>query len=338
MNILVVFGTRPEYLKVKPILAAAKGNSNHVFKSLFIKQHTDIIDFKNYDFSIDLSNSRDSRDNRLNNIISDICSKTYDIFSQFDAILVQGDTATTLGASLSAFNLRKSVFYVESGLRTLDRENPFPEEVYRRCVSHLAKTHFCPTEVSKQNLLKDLIDESNIHVVGNTAIDNLVDINYRYGDTVLITLHRRENQPIIREWLQQIDLLASQNTHLKFIFLVHPTPEIKNASKSLKSVRCSAPLEHDGLIDVLKDARIVITDSGGLVEEASFLKKKSIVCRKTTERPEGIKTGHLIMCENPQKLVDTFNSIKDDYKVYEKSPYGDGTAGKQIVKILNNYD
>ncbi len=329
MNILVVYGTRPEYLKVKNIISLGK------FKSLHVKQHNDIIDFGTPDFSIELENKSN---NRLNDIFSEVISKSGSIIDQFDYVLIQGDTATVAAIAITSFNCKKKIIYLESGLRTNDLKNPFPEEGYRQFVARLADIHLCPTELSRANLVNENIDPQTIHVVGNTSLDNLITIkgNSIYDDKVLITLHRNENLHIMKDWVNAILEVSLKFPNLEFIFPAHLNPIIQESVEMLREyVKVTKPMEHSELLNLLKDTKFIITDSGGLQEEASFLNKKAIVCRKTTERPEGILTNHIILCEHPELLVDNVTKVMNNFKVNNECPYGDGKSSERIIEILS---
>lgn len=329
MKILAIYGTRPEYLKIKPLIIKSKG----LIKTCFIKQHTNIIDFGKSDFSIEIENTCT---NRLNSIFSEIFLKAEAYISQFDAILIQGDTATVAASALVAYHLKKKIIYLESGLRTYDLENPYPEEGYRQMVSRIADINLCPTKLSAKNLKKEKTNGS-IHIVGNTSLDNLIKLKHEttYGDKVLITLHRNENLFILKNWLTAIDEFAKNNKDLKFIFPAHPNPHILEQTKILKNIEVVSPLEHIEFLNILKKCKFVITDSGGIQEEASFLNKKVIVCRKTTERPEGINSGHIILCEEPLKFNKIAEITKQNYSINTKCPYGNGKSSKKILKLLN---
>lgn len=330
-KILIIYGTRPEYLKIKPIL---KNNDGLLLKSLHIKQHHDIINFGNPDYTIDIENSSVDR---LNNLFSEITKKLGVVIKDFDSILIQGDTATVAASALCAFNLKKQIIYLESGLRSFDLDNPYPEEGYRQIVARISSIHLCPTNLSKYNLIKENIKKP-IHVVGNTCLDNLLEYkqNVNYLNKVLITLHRNENIALINRWIISIDAIAKKYPEIEFIFPVHLNPIIQKASKKSKYIKLINPLEHNDLINLMKDCKLIITDSGGIQEEASFLNKKIIVCRKTTERPEGISTGHINLCDSPDKLLDIFDLLVYNYSINKESPYGDGYASQKIIKILQN--
>jgi UDP-N-acetylglucosamine 2-epimerase (non-hydrolysing) len=332
MNIIAIFGTRPEYLKIKPVIAASKNK----IKTLFVKQHTNIINFGENDFSIEIENTCT---NRLNNIFEQIFKKIEPIISQFDAVLIQGDTATVAASAMAAYHLKKKIIYLESGLRTYDLENPYPEEGYRQIVSRIADVNLCPTKLSAKNLKKEKV-KGKILTVGNTALDNLISYKKytNYHNKVLVTLHRNENLPIIKNWLHEIDKIAEKNKDIEFIYPVHPNPIIKTEADKCKYIKKIEPLQHIELLSILKDCKFVITDSGGIQEEACFLNKKIIVCRKTTERPEGINTGHIHLCSKPQNLNSEFLKINNNFVISKKCPYGNGKSSQKILKILNNED
>ncbi len=331
-KIIAIYGTRPEFLKIKPLIKA----SNNEIKTCFIKQHTDIIDFGAFDFSIEINNNCE---NRLNSIFEQIFLKAETIISQFDAVLIQGDTATVAASAFVAYHLKKKVIYLESGLRSHDLDNPYPEEGYRQVVARLADINLCPTRLSARNLKNEKV-KGEIHVVGNTALDNIVKYKNQtsYGNNVLITLHRNENLFFIKDWLKAIDSFAAENKDLNFIMPVHPNPLIKEAIQlcNNNNINLLNPISHEALINILKDSKFVITDSGGIQEEASFLDKKIIVCRKTTERPEGIKSGHTILCIKPDELKAICFNINKNYQINSKCPYGKGNSSNIIIKLLNN--
>ena len=328
MKTLLVYGTRPEYLKVKPILLADKN-----IDSLFVKQHTDIIDFGNSNHSISVDTTTGDR---LNDIFQQIFLKASSIIKKYDKIVIQGDTATVAGIAITSYNLNKKIYYVESGLRSFDLENPYPEEGYRQMVSRIAYVNFCPTSISAKNLKEEKV-LGKTFIVGNTVLDNLLKYKEQsiYGYKVLVTLHRSENICILDKWLNEIENLAKKYKNLQFILPVHPNPKIKSATKNLEYIKCIKPLEHKDLINILKESLLVITDSGGIQEEGCFLNKKVIVCRKVTERPECISTGHIKLCQEPKDLNSIFELQKENFIINKDCPYGDGKSAQRIVKIIN---
>ena len=325
MNILICFGTRPEWLKVKPLIDVLDD-----YQLLFTGQHEDLLKDIKVDYKIDIKENL----NRLDQVVSD-CLLQFPA-GNFDCVLVQGDTASAFACAVAAFHRNKKIYYLEAGLRTYNLDHPYPEEGYRQMIARLADINLCPTSLSKDNLLHELV-KGDCYVVGNTVLDNLLPYKEKceYNNKVLITLHRRENHNLMHEWFQNIDNLAKENSDLEFIFPLHPNPKVQRHKHLLKNVNVIDPLSHPMLLDVLVKSKIVISDSGGLQEECSFFNKKIIVCRKTTERPEGKLSGHLIMCKSPQELCGIFDSLKDNYEIDAPCPYGDGYSSSEVKKILD---
>lgn len=331
-SILLCFGTRPEWLKIKPLIKILPQ-----YKILFIHQQNTTLYNILYNYEIKIESESK---NRLNNIISN-CLDQFPIDNNCDYVLVQGDTASSFGCALAAFHNSQKIIHLESGLRTHDLNNPYPEEGYRQMISRIANIHLCPTELAKQNLLKENIDSSKIFVVGNTSIDNIITYKDKcyYGDKILITLHRRENLPILRDWISKINQCVEEGCGInEYIWPLHPNPEIQKLKNLIHpKIKIVNPLNHEEMINLVIECKFIITDSGGLQEEGCFLNKKIIVCRKKTERPEGIETGHSFICEDPTKLLDIFKQIDRNpwIKTYQNyCPYGDGDSTEKIFKIL----
>jgi UDP-N-acetylglucosamine 2-epimerase (non-hydrolysing) len=328
MKILICYGTRPEYIKIKNFF---NYDTNINFEFLFVKQHQNLI-FGDYDYSIDIIDQV----NRLDSIFSSVMSEQISeiLNNEFDYVLVQGDTATAISIALSCYHRKIKVIHLESGLRTYDKDNPYPEEIYRQIISKIADIHLCPTENNLNNLLSEKTTGQKF-VVGNTVLDNLTNITTSYDNKVLVTIHRRENHSIIEDWFKFIDELAYENTDFEFLLPIHPNPNVKQHSNILKNVKVVDPLTHSELIDYLSKCKLCITDSGGIQEEGSFLNKKVIVCRKITERTESIGI-HSFICENPSNLKEIFYKIKNDFIISSGCPYGDGKSTEKIIKILEN--
>lgn len=329
-KIAIFYGTRPEYLKLKNIIRLIPSKKRDV---IFVGQHNELIHKNYFKKKIKLSNSNDK--NRLNSIISQITNKI-DI-NNYDYVIIQGDTATTFAVAISAFNTKRKIIYVESGLRTFDFNNPFPEEGYRQMISRIADIHLCPTELSKKNLIAEKTN-GKMFVSGNTSLDNLLlyKKNIEYTELVLITLHRRENLPLMPNWFLELNKISKKYKDIKFIFPIHKNIEIKKHMKILKNIKVIENLSHDKFMKIFVKAKLIITDSGGVQEEASFLNKKVIVCRKFTERPEGIESGHLQLCHHPKLLMNSFKKLNKNFRINKKSPYGDGRASKKIIKFLSS--
>jgi UDP-N-acetylglucosamine 2-epimerase (non-hydrolysing) len=326
-KIAIIYGTRPEYLKLKNIIKLLPSSKCDV---IFTGQHDKLI--KKNIFTNKITIKKKSKQ-RLNNIFIDILKKIN--LSNYYAVIVQGDTATACAAAISAFNNKKKIIYIESGLRSFDKKNPYPEEAYRELISRLADINFAPTNLSKKNLKNEKIS-GKIFVVGNTSLDNLVLYRKKatYSNVVLITIHRRENITLLYDWIKSLNILAKKYIDLNFIYPLHENPEIKKKIKYIRNIKTIDALDHNKMIKYLLKSKIVITDSGGIQEEASFFNKKVIVCRKTTERPEGVQSKHLYLCKKPEFLPKIFEKINKNYKVNMPCPYGDGKSSKRIVQIL----
>lgn len=329
MKLLICFGTRPEWIKLLPIISLLNKKD---YKLLFTGQHTDLLKHVQFDYSIKIDESN-SENNRLNQIISDCLNQFPD--DTFDGVMVQGDTSSAYACALAAFNRKIKVYHVEAGLRSYDLENPYPEEAYRQMISRISNVNFCPTILSHQHLTNEKVSGKSF-VAGNTALDNLIKYKNccEYTHKILVTLHRRENHNKLDMWFKELNCLARENPHLNFILPIHPNPNVQKHKNILKYVNVVEPMVHIDLIELMVKCKLIITDSGGLQEEGSFFNKKVIVCRETTERPEGIQSGHLYMCSHPNKLYPLFDMIKNDYIIDSYCPYGDGHAAQKIIDIL----
>lgn len=328
MTILVCFGTRPEWIKIKPLINKLD------CKLLFTGQHRDLVKDIDFDYTLYQNAKNHNRSNaRLNAVVED-CLSQFPSWEKFDYVLVQGDTATAFGCALAAFNLGIKVIHLEAGLRTRDLDNPYPEEGYRQMISRIASVNLCPTELAKENLIREGI--YGAHVVGNTVLDAVRQYKDQetYGNKVLVTLHRRENHELMANWFHEVETCAKMFPDLKFVLPLHPNPNVQKHKGLLQEVNVVDPMSHDDLIKTILESRFCITDSGGIQEEASFFNKKSIVCRKTTERSEGIDTGHVSLCKNPRDLIEMVTRFREDYTIEAPCPFGDGHSANRIKQLL----
>ena len=329
--ILISFGTRPEYIKIKPLLDAFKGNIE--YRLLFTGQHQDLLRHLEDDNLERLS--IETSKNRLDAIVSSILSQERSpSFKDVTHVLVQGDTTSAFAVALSGFHRKLRVIHLEAGLRTYDLENPYPEEFNRQAISRLANINLCPTELSAKNLKAEMVP-GEIHIVGNTVLDNLVSIKPQRGNHIVITMHRRENHDIMDKWFNALDTIAGQYPDLEFILPIHPNPSVYRLRDTLKHVKVVEPMEYEEFTKLLSTSRFVITDSGGLQEESSFFRKKCVVCRKTTERVEGMGVFSKL-CASPEHLKEAFEWAHEvpTPDVSVPCPYGDGTAAQKIAEIL----
>lgn len=339
MNILICYGTRPEYIKIKPLIEVLKGKIS--FKTLFTGQHTDLIGEHKPDYIINIKDG----DNRLDSIVQSILNCDSTIFNdpnEFEPIthvLVQGDTTSALAMCLAAFHRRLQIIHLEAGLRTYNLDAPYPEEANRQLISRLSNINLCPTEHNKENLIRENC-KGDCYVVGNTGLDNL--INYKnsisYKNKILVTLHRRENHKVIEQYFNFIYNIATANPKYSFVIPIHPNPNVKVHKNILsgKNIKVCDPIPYNDMINILASCKFIISDSGGIQEEAAFLNKRVIICRESTEREEGVSQGFHVMCKKPQFLPGMFAYISKNYKPNEKSicPFGDGHASEKILEIF----
>lgn len=323
--VLICFGTRPEFLKIKPILDILNRSE---YNLLFTGQHMDLLSGLDVEYSITI----DKTNNRLDSIVSTCLMQFPE--GDFSSILVQGDTASAFGCAVAAYHRHIPIYYLEAGLRSYDLEHPYPEEGYRQMISRISSVNFAPTTSSETNLLYEKVG-GKIYVVGNTALDNLLQYPHgTYSNQILITLHRRENHELMKDWFEIIESLAQEFQEYEFILPIHPNPNVQKHKSILKRVKVVEPLSHEDTINIIRNCRFIISDSGGIQEEGTFFNKKVIVCRKTTERPEGISTGHLVLCEHPSKLVDVFKIVNSEPYISKPCPYGDGKSAQRVKDIM----
>lgn len=335
MKILVCYGTRPEWIKIKPLLNAFKQQGIE-YRVLNVRQHTSLLEGNsevNYVLNIEDSSLNK---NRLDSIVGNIANIPQSAFYEITHILVQGDTATALMCSIAAFNRQIPIIHLEAGLRTHDLKNPYPEEAYRQMISRIASIHLCPTEQNALNLKSEHVN-GVISVVGNTVLDNLLELrnHISYGNEVLITLHRRENHDKINNWFEVMSLIATANPNIVYTLPIHPNPNVLKHKHLLKNVNIISALPYDQFLKRLIACRYLISDSGGIQEEASFLGKKVIVCRKITERPETVGLNS-ILCSEPSNLISTEEELKNNYIIEPNNTYGDGYSSIKIAKLLKN--
>ena len=325
-KILICFGTRPEWIKVKSLVDILPNA-----KLLFTGQHLDLLSTISTDYTIQIKENT----NRLDQVLSD-CMLGFPN-EDFDYVIVHGDTVSALGCALAAYSRGIKVVHLEAGLRSYDLKAPFPEEGYRQMISRIASINLAPTTLSANNLISERV-LGKVFIVGNSVLDNLINIKEacEYSDKVLVTLHRWENHQRMREWFQTVEDIAINNPELEFIIPLHPNPNVSKHRNIFKKVKVVNPLSHSEFINILVKCKVVISDSGGIQEEASFFNKKVIVCRATTERPEGIDSGHLHLCYTPEALPDLFSKLKDNFSINKPCPYGDGRTATKVKNILEN--
>jgi UDP-N-acetylglucosamine 2-epimerase (non-hydrolysing) len=371
LKILVIFGTRPEAVKLAPVIQQLKSTPELITRVCVTAQHREMLDQVLRLFhivpDIDLDIMRPNQ--ALPDLTAQILTSLIPILDteKPDWILVQGDTTTVMTAALAAFYRGIRVGHVEAGLRTGDKRQPFPEEINRRLTSVLADLHFAPTKLSRNNLLNEGVPRERILVTGNTVIDALNQISTQpapvevenwlqqwgivseHKRLVVITAHRRENfgEPIenICSALKTLANKYSRDTH--FVYPVHLNPQIQEPVnrllRGLSNLTLLAPVDYLPMVHLLKAATVVLTDSGGIQEEATGLGKPTLVLREKTERPEGVTAGVLkLVGTNTGMIVNETSHLLDDPAAWAKmahaaNPFGDGHAAERIVRAILDY-
>ncbi len=359
-TIMLVFGTRPEAIKMCPLINELKSRKNIKTVVCVTGQHRQMLDQVLSAFNVqpdyDLSIMKDKQ--TLFDITTNILNGIGDVLDDAkpDVVLVHGDTSTTFVTSLACFYKQIPVGHVEAGLRTYNIFSPYPEEFNRQAVGIIAKYNFSPTELSKQNLLNEGKDPESIYVTGNTAIDALkttVKEEYTHPELewakgsrlIMITAHRRENlgEPM-HNMFRAIRKVMDEHPDVKAIYPIHMNPIVRQAAdeelSGLDRIHIIEPLEVLDFHNFLAHSYMILTDSGGIQEEAPSLGKPVLVMRDTTERPEGIEAGTLKLVGTTEKVIyDNFKLLLENKEAYDKmskasNPYGDGFASKRIADIL----
>lgn len=364
IKVMMVFGTRPEAIKMAPLVLKLKADERFDEVTVVTAQHREMLDQvleifnikPDYDFNIMKKNQS------LEGITSKVMLKLANVITkeQPDIVLVHGDTTTSFAASLASFYQQRPIGHVEAGLRTWNKYSPFPEEMNRQMTDDLADIYFAPTKLSKENLLSEHHQAENIFITGNTAIDalqetvkdnyhhkvlDLIEPNHR---VILVTMHRRENQgePMRRVFKVMKEVVDSHDD-VEIIYPVHMSPKVQEVAHEILGndprIHLIAPLDVVDFHNLAKRSYFIMTDSGGVQEEAPALNKPVLVLRDTTERPEGVKAGTL-------KLVGTqvddvraaMLQLLEDKSAYDKmanakNPYGDGHASDRIMDAIAYY-
>jgi UDP-N-acetylglucosamine 2-epimerase (non-hydrolysing) len=359
-TILVVFGTRPEAIKMCPLVNVLKSRKSFKTVVCVSGQHRQMLDQVLSVFKVvpdyDLSIMQDKQ--TLFDITTNILSKVKKVIEEVvpDVVLVHGDTSTTFVTALACFYMQIPVGHVEAGLRTYEIYSPYPEEFNRQAVSIISKYNFAPTEAARQNLLSENKRDSSIFVTGNTAIDALkTTVRAEYTNEllswaagkklILITAHRRENigQPM-RNMFRAICRIINEHPEINVIYPVHKNPVVRELAYEYfgdsDRVKIIEPLDVVDFHNLMAHSYLILTDSGGIQEEAPSLGKPVLVMRDTTERPEGILAGTLkLVGTNEENIYTAFQTLLTDRIEYEKmskstNPYGDGFACQRIADIL----
>ena len=367
-NILFVFGTRPEVIKLAPVILELKkypDKYNVIICNTEQQKELSNQTLGYFNLKADINLGCMKPNQTLLEIQTRILTALNPVFAEnkIDATIVQGDTMTVLCGALASFYNKIPVFHVEAGLRSYDIYEPFPEEVMRQMTSRVADLHFAPTEKNRDALLKENISADKIHITGNTVIDALFCLSEetlnKAGEfyknegipiddkLVLITAHRRENHgERIDRIIKAITHLAEKYTDHTFVIPVHPNPNVKEKIHTrlghIKNIKLLTPLDYPYLVYLMKNAKLILTDSGGIQEEAPSFGCPTLVMRYETERQEGIDAGvSVLVGADYDKIVSLSENIlsdkKENTRLKAQNPYGDGTSAKKIEKIIADY-
>ncbi len=365
---LVIIGTRPEVIKMAPVIKQFAARAARFDQTVVITgQHREMcvpyLDL--FGIAPDWDLAIMQQDQTLDSIVGNILASLPRVLEQVkpDVVLVQGDTTSAFAAALAAFHRKIKVGHVEAGLRTGNKYNPFPEEINRALIGRVADFHFAPTTTARGNLLREGIAPENIHVTGNTSIDALqmilaasrgqdvpalAGMNLEKGRLIAVTTHRRENfgEPLVNI-LTALKEIVARYPDVQIVLPVHYNPNVRThvyrILDGVDRIKLIEPLEYRSFIRLLDRSYLVLTDSGGVQEEAPSLGKPVLVMRETTERPEGVEAGTArLVGTDTGKMVEAVSRLLDDENAYQAmacaaNPYGDGTAARRIADALEAF-
>ncbi len=364
IKVMSIFGTRPEAIKMAPLVKELEKRKNIESIVCVTAQHREMLDqvLETFDIKPDYDLNIMKQGQTLADVTTRALTGLEEVIKEArpDIVLVHGDTTTTFAGALAAFYNQVAIGHVEAGLRTDNKYSPYPEEMNRQMVDRLSDMYFAPTEISKNNLLKENINESKIYITGNTAIDAMsttVDKNYTHKELewikpgermILLTAHRRENlgEPM-RHIFKAIKRIVDEFDDVKVIYPIHMNPKVREVANEVfdgdDKVKLIEPLEVFDFHNFQNKSYIILTDSGGIQEEAPSLGKPVLVLRDTTERPEGISAGTLKLVGTDEDIIyEETKRLLTDSKEYERmskasNPYGDGHASERIVDAIVEY-
>ncbi len=371
LKVLSVFGTRPEAVKMAPVIKALENSPDIESIVCITAQHREMLDQVLALFNITPDIDLDLM--KKNQTLADLTARILQTLSpviqsvQPEWILAQGDTTTVMTTTLLGYYHQIKVGHIEAGLRTHNKWEPFPEEINRRIAGVVADLHFAPTQHSKENLLREGVPDDHIKVTGNTVIDALNEISSREPDSatksllaslgipskkklVLVTVHRRENfgEPMKRIFTAINKLAEKYKNDVQFVYPVHLNPKVQEPARQIlggtPNIQLIDPISYLQIIHIIKNALLVLTDSGGIQEEATAMHIPTLVLRNVTERPEGVEAGVLkLVGDDPETIMSEFSNLVDNPSVYStmaqiENPFGDGHAAKKIVDHILNYE
>lgn len=357
-----IFGTRPEAIKLVSLILAMRGRQEFDVKVIITAQHRQMLDpiLKHFSVKPDYDLNLMKHDQTLFQVTADAIEALEAPLKEIspDIVLVQGDTTTTFVGALASYYLKISVAHVEAGLRTGDKYRPFPEEMNRLLTTRLASLHFCPTQRAVQNLLHEGVDPASVFLTGNTGIDTLLRVAAEADEEadvlkkldphkklVLLTLHRRESFGLpIKRALSKIGEIVKARNDIQLVYPVHMNPNVKGPAEEIlggiPNVILIPPVDYIPFVSLLKRAYLILTDSGGIQEEAPSLGVPALVLREVTERQEAVEAGTAILVgTDPDKISANMLRLLDNPEEHDKmsgisNPFGDGRACERIIEIL----
>lgn len=356
-TIICMIGTRPEVIKMVPVIRALKASTWAKCVVVVTAQHRKLLDqmLQRFNVTVDYDLDLMQANQGLNQLIARMLPALEEIIQKEQpyAVLAQGDTATVFGAALAAFHTNISFGHIEAGLRTHNLEQPFPEEGYRQMVSRITRWNFAPTKSASQALQQEGISPEQIYVVGNTCIDTLLQTVKTHPAlsvqndkrVILLTAHRRESfgEPL-KNIFTAILAILDQYSDVHLLYPVHPNPNVRHVAHDMLGnnarIKLVEPLDYFEFVSAMQAAYFIMTDSGGVQEEAPALGKPVLVLRKTTERPEPVMAGVAkLVGTEVHDIISSAKALLDDKEYYQRMarvymPYGDGLAGKNIIHIL----
>lgn len=367
IKVMPVFGTRPEAIKIAPVIKALKSKENIQTIICVTAQHRQMLDqvLEVFDLKPDIDLNIMQQNQTLGMITTKALEGLENVIKQSkpDIVLVHGDTTTTFASALAAYYNQVKIGHIEAGLRTYDKYQPFPEEMNRKLTTSLADLNFCPTDLAKNNLLKENVPEDSIFITGNTVIDvlsttlndnykfkvdELNEIDFKNKRIIAMTAHRRENlgRPL-ENICNAVLKIVEDYKDVEVVYAVHKNPAVQNIAYQIlannKQIHLTQPLDIEDMHNLMNRSYLVMTDSGGLQEEVPSMGKPVLVLRNVTERPEGIKAGALKLAGTDQNTIYSMvKQLLEDKQEYNKmanavNPFGDGKASERIVDSILYY-
>ena len=345
-KITIVYGTRPEFIKLYPLIKALKQKKHFKLQVVSTGQHTDLLEQAHLEesFSPDINLDIQRKFGDLNELQGLIFKKLYDL-SRLDAkpdlILVHGDTATAFSTALFAFQFQIPIAHIESGLRSKNLMSPFPEEFYRQSISKVASLNFAPTKSERENLLSEGVDERSIFVAGNTIADSLSSrrkAEFKKKNNILISVHRRENREKIKDLLDRVHSLSCSLGAAEFEYLIHPSVEGLIDVQKYPRIKFLYSMDHTSFLDRIQSCRFIITDSGGVQEEASLLGIKALIYRDHTERLDGLDSGlELIGTDLNILSARIIELVNNPVGVQSKNHLCVNSGSEKIIKVIQKF-